>query len=57
MYDRTTNKKTPTDAGWDIVSAVSNMSEATRRDLFAGIPTAPMRPSTRGTLSGLLKAA
>lgn len=55
MQDR--KKKTATDIGWDIVSAVSNMSEDARRDLFASIPTAPIHPSTRGTLSGLLKAA
>lgn len=42
---------------WNIVRTFQALPEATRRELFAGVPEAPIHPAVRGTLSAHLSTA
>lgn len=51
-------RKTPSATEpWDIVRTFQRLPEATRRQLFATVPDAPIHPAVRGTLSAHLSTA
>lgn len=57
MRDSTTRKTPKAVQPWDIVRTFQRLPEATRRELFASVPDAPIHPAVRGTLSSHLSTA